>query len=82
MPLVEELESPPSVTREGIQVRFGTSAFAGKLLVLVGYYEGEELRYAGGVELGLTADALEALRELLPERARTEGPFQGRTSPW
>ncbi len=56
----------------------GAGGWLGSLLL--GYYEEGQLLYAGGVEVGYTPEAVEALAELLPALETSECPFVGRTS--
>lgn len=56
----------------------GAGGWLGALLL--GYYENGQLLYAGGVEVGFTVEAVEALAEILPTLTRAECPFVGRTS--
>jgi len=46
--------------------------------LLAGYYDGEELRYAGKVGTGFAARDLRLLRERLEPLARKASPFSGR----
>jgi len=45
--------------------------------LLIGYYDGDELRYAGKVGTGFTADELDRLGRLLAPLARDRSPFTG-----
>jgi DNA ligase D-like protein (predicted ligase) len=49
--------------------------------LLVGYYDGDELRYAGKVGTGYDRDQLEALHAALAARARVRSPFRGEPAP-
>jgi bifunctional non-homologous end joining protein LigD len=46
--------------------------------LLVGYHDGDELRYAGKVGTGFNAAALRLLRERLQPLRQSESPFDGR----
>ena len=52
---------------EGERIGFGA--------LLIGYYEGDALRYAGKVGTGFDDDTLEHLRDRLDRRSRTTPPF-------
>lgn len=56
----------------------GAAGWLGSLLL--GYYDDGQLLYAGGVEVGYTPEAVDALAELLPALASPDCPFVGRTS--
>ena len=49
--------------------------------LLVGYYEGSELRYAGRVGTGFDAAELDRLQALLDPLERPDSPFSGRQPP-
>lgn len=49
--------------------------------LVVGYYEGSELRYAGRVGTGYRADDLRRLSGLLADRERATSPFTGTQAP-
>jgi bifunctional non-homologous end joining protein LigD len=49
--------------------------------LLVGYYDDDELRYAGRVGTGFTGAELDRLQRLLDPLARPDSPFSGRQPP-
>ncbi len=60
----------------------GKGRRAGRLgSLLVGYYEGEELRYAGKVGTGFSERDLDLLEEKLTPLEREENPFAGKRGP-